>query len=236
MRPTAACIALALLLAAPGQASVQLHVSSATVARPGDDAEVCVALATDGEEVAGTQNDLVWDGTCATLPDAASCYAAGTHAKQLQGKLLDSRDFTYRGLILSLSDVDPIADGILYCCAFTVEAAPGTCCPLDVTGAGVSDSTGNAIPVLADESARLCTGDSTTPIVDPTPAPTPTPAIFAVVADHDGCAVVAPTHAGSALPLLLPALALLRRRRLPSPAGSYHVLREVEDAEGERRD
>ena len=141
---------------APAHAAVTLQASSATVAQQGDSGTICVALIAGGEEVAGTQNDLVWDGGCASLSDTSSCYAAGSHGKQLQGKLLDTRDFTYRALILSLSDVDPMDSGVLYCCRFVSEAPPGECCTISMTGMGASDSEGNAIGALGSPG-ELCT-------------------------------------------------------------------------------
>ena len=149
-----ALTALAGARSAHGAAS--LSVSSTTVANQGDSGQICVILNTGGEEVAGTQNDLVWDGSCATLSAGSNCYAAGTHGKGLSGKLLDARDFTYRALILSLSDVDPIDSGPLYCCAFQSEAAPGSCCNISIVGAGASDPRGKAIGANGS-SGKICT-------------------------------------------------------------------------------
>ncbi|MEO8603734.1 MAG: hypothetical protein ABI629_14265, partial [bacterium] len=147
-------IALAPLSSAHGAAT--LFVSSATVANQGDAAQICVTLSTGGAEVAGTQNDLVWDGSCATLTDGSQCYAAGTHGKGLSGKLLDNRDFTYRALILSLGDVDPIDSGVLYCCSFQSEAEPGSCCNISIIGTGASDSKGTAVGA-GGKSGKICT-------------------------------------------------------------------------------
>ncbi|MDX2170402.1 MAG: hypothetical protein SF182_25240, partial [Deltaproteobacteria bacterium] len=162
-RPDAVRIAAAALLivlsVAPARAAVTLQASSTTVANQGDSGTICVALITGGEEVAGTQNDLVWDGSCASMSDTSSCYAAGSHGKQLQGKLLENRDFTYRALILSLSDVDPMDSGVLYCCNFVSEAAPGQCCNIAMTGMGASDSKGNAVSALGS-SGKICTASS----------------------------------------------------------------------------
>lgn len=155
MQHLGAVALLAALSAAPARAAVTLQASSTTVSSPGQTGTICVGLITGGEEVAGTQNDLVWDGACASLPDTSSCYAAGSHGKSLQGKLLENRDFTYRALILSLSDVDPMDSGILYCCNFVAEAAPGQCCNIAMTGMGASDSSGNAVAALGS-SGKLC--------------------------------------------------------------------------------
>jgi len=139
-------------------AAVQLSVSSATVAQAGDSGRICVALSTNGQEVAGTENRLVWDGSCATLSDdKSSCYAAGSHGKQLSWTLPPGADFTMKALVLSLSDVDSIDDGFLYCCNFQGEAAAGSCCSITVVSPGASDSKGNAIQPVLGASGSICT-------------------------------------------------------------------------------
>lgn len=154
-----ACAALALGgMSQPAAAAVSMSASSAQVSNPGDFGTICVALATNGESVAGTQNDLSWDGACATL-DESNCSAAGTHGKQLSGKLIPQRDFVYRALVLSLTDVDPIDDGLLYCCRFQAEAAPGQCCDIKMSNAQASDPRGEAIAALTN-TAKLCVSNS----------------------------------------------------------------------------
>ncbi|MGH7790160.1 MAG: hypothetical protein ACRERC_25055 [Candidatus Binatia bacterium] len=209
----ATLILLPLLFAAPAVAGVTLGASSVTVARPGEIAEICVSLDTGGAEVAGTQNDLVWDGECASLPDASSCVAAGAHGKSLYGHIFALRHFVYRALILSLSDVDPIDDGVLYCCAFTAEAAPGACCPIGLTNAQTSDPFGNSIPTRAINGA-VCVALAGPASASPTPTASPTPNVGSSN-DDDGCAIVSPAHnRGIWLPLLgALALRLLPRRR-----------------------
>ncbi|MGH7786021.1 MAG: hypothetical protein ACRERC_04090, partial [Candidatus Binatia bacterium] len=154
-----ACAVVALAgLAQPASAAVSLSASSAQVSNPGDFGTICVSLATNGEKVAGTQNDLSWDGACATLDDS-NCAAAGSHGKQLSGKLIPQRDFVYRALVLSLTDVDPMADGPLYCCRFQAEAAPGQCCDIKMSNAQASDPEGGAIAALTN-TAKLCVSNS----------------------------------------------------------------------------
>lgn len=222
----AGSILLLLLIARPLSA-VTLSASSVAGVDPGDIATVCVTLATGGAEVAGTQNDLVWDGRCLTLPDTGSCYASGMHSKSLQGRLLDNRDFTYRALILSLSDVDPIEDGVLYCCDFIVEPTASECCRVEIAGASASDPHGNALDVLAF-AREVCTEPvfDVTPIIAATPTSSPTPTHTPIAcsqctpndtdADDDGSCQVAAPAAGSVTgwPLVTAVLlAWLRRRR-----------------------
>jgi hypothetical protein len=237
-----ATVLASLATTSPAAAAVTLQLSSATVARPGDVGQLCVTLNSAGQEVAGTQNDLVWDGACATLADESACAVAGTHGKQLSARIQNSFDFRLRALILSLTDVDPIDDGVLYCCDFTVEAALGSCCDVGLVNPGVSDSRGNAVVALGS-SAQLCVGAAReTPIVTATPSVTvmptrrstplengggPTPTRTPIgegprstrtttprpTSDDDGCQVVAPRGLAAAPWLAVIALLLLRRRR-----------------------
>lgn len=147
--------ALMVPLGGTAAAAVSLSVSSATVAQPGDSTRVCVSLTTDGQEVAGTQNDLVWDGTCMTLNDGA-CFPAGSHGKQVNTRIQASADFRMRVLVLSLADVDPIDDGPLYCCNVQGEAEPGSCCSIAVVNTGASDSHGNAVGGVGGNSGQVC--------------------------------------------------------------------------------
>ncbi len=190
-------------------AVVQLEADSVTVAAAGGLAEVCVRLDSGGQEVAGTENRLVWDGSCVSGPSGAEgCYVAGSHGKDLSWNYLAGADFTLKALVLSLSDVDPIPDGELYCCAFTAEAAAGSCCPLSVVAAGASDPQGNAL-VAEGNDAQVCVAAS-------------------VGADDDGCQVVAPRGGRGVLPAALGLVGLqilirwrrsARRHRMSADAG-----------------
>src|SRR5215472_1143081 len=78
------CAGLALLgYALPAAAGTVVLRAILVGVDSGDAAEVCVSLDSGGARVAGTQNDLVWDGSCATLPDASACEAYGATGKQL---------------------------------------------------------------------------------------------------------------------------------------------------------
>jgi uncharacterized protein (TIGR03382 family) len=200
-------VLIAIIAAARAAAAeVSLDLSSATVAHPGDRGRLCVSLATGGADVAGTQNDLVWDGRCATLPDEGACAVAGTHGKELRSRIQSSDDFRLRALILSLSDVDPIADGLLYCCDFAVQAAPGACCPVAIDDAVASDSRGNQVDVIASAGALCVAGAGG---ASPTPTATPLP----LANDDDGCQIASPRPGAAAPWFLALALLLLRRRR-----------------------
>jgi len=51
---------------------------------------------------------------------------SGMHGKDLSAATRCG-DFCLRAIVLSLTDVNPIPDGDLYCCRFSVHAAPGAC-------------------------------------------------------------------------------------------------------------
>jgi hypothetical protein len=189
--------------AAPAAAQVVLTARSATVPQPGDVADLCVSMQTGGEAVAGVQNDLTWDGRCATLRSAGSCRINPATGKQLYGGFPPQFDFTYRALVLSVTDVGPIPDGELYCCSFIAEAPPGGCCPIAVVRAGASDPRGNLVPASGN-TAQLCVAGDGTPIATATPLPG---------ADGgDGCQVGGAPAGGAAVWLLLAPLALAAPR------------------------
>src|SRR5690606_4881611 len=78
------------------------------------------------------------------------------HGKDLSGTLQRQRDFSYKGLVLSFSNTDPIDAGELYCCDFLVHARAGDCCSVRVGSPGGSDPNGNSVPVSSGPPGRLC--------------------------------------------------------------------------------
>ena len=208
-------LGLAIVLADVASAAVTMRAGSATVSAPGETADVCVSLDTGGDEVAGTQNDLNWDGSCATLAETGSCFVAGDHGKQLSAAT-KCGGFCLRAIILSLSDVNPIPDGLLYCCTFTAEAAPGQCCDIAMTNTGTSDPRGHALATNGI-GGQLCVagGGPQTPAV----TPTATPQMRGSSSEDDGCQV-APTTNGFGGPLVVAILLGVMRcfvRRRPCP-------------------
>ena len=85
------------------------------------------------------------------------CAASGAHGKQVNTRIQNSADFRMRVLVLSLSDVDPIDDGVLYCCQVQGEAPSGSCCSISVVNTGASDSKGNAVGGVGGNTGRVCT-------------------------------------------------------------------------------
>lgn len=201
---------------------VALRATSATVARAGETADLCVVLDAGGAQVAGTQNDLVWDGSCATLARASDCRVNPATGKSLYDTLFPGGDFGYRVLVLSLLDTEPIPDGELYCCAFSVEARPGACCSVGVVNTGISDPKGTELP-SSGNTAQLCVAAGGG-AASPTPTATPTIHVDPAPSDSSGCQISgAPSSGlgeGTFLVAMLVPLLLLRRcgaRSAPAP-------------------
>jgi hypothetical protein len=194
MRRTMGSLVLgaAMLLASQAFGQAVIRVLDVAAA-PGTDVAVDVILTTSqGEEVAGTQNDITFDpadganlaalNRCVIDPvisdDAANCEDDPNSGpcKQLNRALDDVEGGRrFRGLILSLSNTTIIPDGVLYTCTFTVasDAAIETVIPLACSNQGASDPAGGAI-------TTLCVGGSITvrlPPESPTPSMTPTTAV-----------------------------------------------------------
>jgi len=145
------------LLFAVSVEAATIKVGSATVSsQHSEQGQLCVSLETRAsEQVAGTENLLLWDGDCATMVEG-SCEATSGHGKSLSGSLQKQRDFTYKALVLSFNDTNPIPAGQLYCCDFLVHAAPGDCCRVTVGSPGGSDPNGNSVSVGAGPPGELC--------------------------------------------------------------------------------
>ncbi|MFN8640588.1 MAG: hypothetical protein U0802_02590 [Candidatus Binatia bacterium] len=147
-----AALALAALLATPSAARAVNLTLEATKGEAGA-IHVCVGLDSSGQKVAGTQNDLIWDGGCAALK-ANSCAAIADSKKPLHGNTPPNLPNTYRALVFALDNVDPIRDGALYCCDFELKGQ-SDCCAIRFDRLGVSDPVGNALPVTG-QPAQLC--------------------------------------------------------------------------------
>lgn len=154
-RVVAACGfgALAAFVTGPGAAGgMTLTADSVSDLSEGQSAKVCVRMDSGGQKIAGVQNDLNWDGNCLAF---GGCQANLAHGKSLHMPKAPAGNST-KALLLALDNLDPIPDGELYCCTFTVKSAsPGGCCPVNITGALGSDPQGNAVRSGAN-GGRLC--------------------------------------------------------------------------------
>lgn len=115
---------------------------------------VCVVMDSGGVDIAGTQNDLRFDSTCAGL-EQANCVAAKQHGKPLHGSLPTNEPSTFRSLVFALDNVDPMTDGDVYCCDFTIKGEGDGCCQVEMTRVGISDPQGVALDATVKED-RVC--------------------------------------------------------------------------------
>ena len=139
--------------------------------------KLCVGLDSGGQKVAGTQNDLIWDGSCANLK-ANSCAAVPDSKKPLHGNTPSNLQSTYRALVFALDNVDPIRDGKLYCCEFELKGTGDGCCAVRFDRLGASDPVGTALTMTGNpEKLCLVSGAAPpagAPAVPPAAGPPPT--------------------------------------------------------------
>ena len=125
LRGAALMVVLAVCGATPRAFGVSLTLDAAKTAT--GSVQLCVGLDSAGAKVAGTQNDLVWDASCANLK-ASTCAAVPDSKKPLHGNTPANLQSTYRALVFALDNVDPIRDGKLYCCEFELKGGGGIRC------------------------------------------------------------------------------------------------------------
>jgi hypothetical protein len=137
---------------APGAPEAALRVQSISLAAPESAGSICVELTGSDGLIAGTQNELVWDPACLTI--ASACQANPQHGKSVrtgvpyQGRL--------RTIVFSLTDTNPIDNGLLYCCPYqVVSLASGGCCAVGLQAVLGSDPVGDAIPMDAIDG-QIC--------------------------------------------------------------------------------
>lgn len=143
---------VAVLLAATAASAVELKLQRRD--SEAGKARACVVMDTGGADVAGTQNDLRFDATCASLTQA-DCVASEHHGKPLHGSLPANEPATYRSLVFALDNVDPMKDGDVYCCDFTIKGEGDGCCAVEMTRVGLSDPQGVALDPVVKED-RIC--------------------------------------------------------------------------------
>jgi hypothetical protein len=178
-----------LTITSPVSAVVSIDIGSAT-GIPGDSVAVSVRLTADeGEEVAGTQNDLRFDPAVAAVaaledgtPDCAVnldinklATAFGFRPSRCDPMLRECT--AVRAIVLAFDNVDPIADGsLLYTCRFGIaaDAASGEY-ELANTRTGYAPPAGGDLPA-AGRGGVLAVGaaSTATPRPSDTPAPTAT--------------------------------------------------------------
>lgn len=169
LRPAAGVLLLALALVAPASAVDLTLTRKSTEAGK---ARVCVGLDAQGVEVAGTQNDLQFDTTCAAL-DKVDCVVSEHHGKTLHGSIPASQPNSFRSLVFALDNVDPMAEGEVYCCDFTIKGEGDGCCAVTMGRLGISDPQGVALDVRAVPERICLIGASPAPAAAAEPPPAP---------------------------------------------------------------
>jgi hypothetical protein len=141
-------------------------LSSATGA-PGQTVSFTATLRTGGASVAGAQNDVTFDAVhtpvvakSAGKPQCAPNRAIGKDATAFAfrpSKCAGAKCTGMRALVLSLSDVRPIADGaVLYTCTVRIprSAQPGTY-PLAISAVSLSTPDGREVPAATGVAGTI---------------------------------------------------------------------------------
>ncbi len=169
-------LVLAVSLATPAAPAAAVYMTMNATKTEGGGVHLCVGVESGGQKVAGTQNDLVFDASCAALKPE-TCAAVPDAKKPLHGNAVKDDPTRYRALVFALDNVDPVRDGPLYCCDFTLKGGGDACCPVRFDRLGVSDPTGGTLEVSGNP-AQLClatgaapAGAAAPPAAQP-PAPT----------------------------------------------------------------
>jgi hypothetical protein len=186
--------ALAVLGLAVLFVAAQAHAAGITVGSgtgpAGGTVNIDIVLAvSQGEMVAGTQNDITFDDAMANLAMARDCVINPAISddedvnptceddppvgpcKSLERNLTDVEDGRrFRGLILALGNTNAIPATTLYTCTFTIAAgvANGTVIPLAASNCGASDPAGGALET-ACTSGMITVGEVTPPTDTPAP-------------------------------------------------------------------
>ncbi len=163
----------------PAPAGPAVYIEDLNVDAAGD-AVITVKLATGGQEIAGTQNDIVFDANvrvkarsngrpdCTVNPDINK--PGTSFAFQPAGCSGDACTGV-RAIVFATDNVDPIPNGsVLYTCNVTVSGS-GT---LNVTNARGSTPGGQAVSGFTGREGKVCVRGPQPP------SPTPTPTIPAV--------------------------------------------------------
>ena len=163
------------LLCVPASRAFAVYMTMDATKTPAGTVKLCIGLDAGGQKVAGTQNDLVWDGACSNLK-ANSCAAVPDSKKPLHGNAPTNLQSTYRALVFALDNVEPIRDGQLYCCEFELKGTADACCAVRLDRLGASDPVGTALTMTGNpEKLCLASGSPAPGGAPPPPAAVPAP-------------------------------------------------------------
>jgi len=142
-------------------AAVPSPTHGATLSMPSNSAPVgasvdmCVVLSGGQNQIAGIQANILVDARCANAirgsGNSAECTASAESGKQLTttigGPMCGNSPNCVRTLLLAFDNTDPIPDGPLFCCAFTIpDSAPAGDCVFQLSQ--VRGSTPAGQPIL----------------------------------------------------------------------------------------
>lgn len=171
------------------------------IGAPGSTVQIEISLQTNGQAVAGTQNDIVFDPSLVNLTRASDCVinpAIGDRlpeceedpptapCKKLERALADCPAAEgcpegseglrrFRGLVFATGNVNPIPSGVLYTCTFTVTGQIAATATLRNLTVGAADPNGTALETIGgDGSITILGPTATTAAVSATPTPTAT--------------------------------------------------------------
>jgi hypothetical protein len=130
-------------------------------AAPGTGTSVCIQMLNSDGQVAGVQMDFAWDPDCLSANVRSSggpqCRSNPATGKTVQSAMRGGSSL--RAIMLSVADVNPIPDGELFCCEFTVDSfASAAQCPIRLGNVIGANSTGQRVPVSPREGVVYVVG------------------------------------------------------------------------------
>jgi hypothetical protein len=134
-------------------------VSAATVqTAPGSTVPVCVSLANNMGQIAGVQTDLSWDPNCVSPVVSGGfpvCRPNPSTGKDATPTMINGTSFTV--LVFSITDLNPVPNGQIFCCDFLlVQSPPTPCCTIGVGNVRGSTARGGAITNIEGVDGQVC--------------------------------------------------------------------------------
>ena len=126
------------LFVASAARAVSLSVVSTQVQNSSDTASVCVALNSEGKGVVGIANELSWSTDCAS---GISCEGGNIRS-------IARGSGGFKVIVLDMKGLNPIPDGILYCCTLRMSLDQVNSCAIQISDAQSSDAGGQALPTV----------------------------------------------------------------------------------------
>ena len=147
-------------------AAVEIQVGQGSAA-PGGSIDIPIYMAGSGNNVAGVQMNLTWDGGCMAINQgsgsSAQCKSNPATGKNVQTSIgkapCGGNPNCMTAFFLSISDPSPIPDGLLFACTFTVSSAPSsTSCTIGISNVIAAEPKGGRVAVTANGGAVYVSG------------------------------------------------------------------------------